>query len=79
VFLEGVRLIEDLVRMPDVHVGAWKLDSTMATNEVTVRDALLQVRHLAITSIVLMTSRRSAEMALDTVCSFVYLYVCVSH
>ena len=64
---EGVRLIEDLVRMPHVHVGAWKLESSLASIDVTVRNALLQVRHLAITNIVLMTSRHSAEIALDTV------------
>jgi hypothetical protein len=63
----GVRLIEDLVRMPHVHVGAWKLDSSAMSAGDTVRDALLQVRHLAMTNLVVMTSRLTTELILETV------------
>jgi len=63
--LTGVQLIEELARKPRVHVAAWKL----ADDDVrsTVRDALLQMRHLAVNNIVLMTSRNVTDLLLDTV------------
>jgi len=61
----GVRLIEELARQPRVHVAAWKLRDDDVTT--TARGALLQVRHLSVDNIVLMTSRNVTEHVLDAV------------
>jgi len=69
----GVRLIEELARKPRVHVAAWKLgcggggggDSDDV--RATVRAALLQMRHLAVSNVVVMTSRNVTDVLLDTV------------
>jgi len=61
----GVRLIEELARKPHVHVAAWKLEDDDVRS--TVRGALLQVRHLSIANIVLMTSHNVTDLLLDTV------------
>jgi len=64
----GVRLIEELARKPRVHVAAWKLGGDDVRS--TVRAALLQMRHLSISSIVVMTSRNVTDILLDTVRRF---------
>ena len=61
----GVRLIEELARKPHVHVAAWKLEDDDVRS--TVRSALLQVRHLSIANVVLMTSHNVTDILLDTV------------
>jgi len=68
----GGRLVEELARKPRVHVAAWKL----ADDDVrsTVRAALLQMRHLAVNNIVLMTSRNVTDHLLDTVLSQSHLH-----
>ena len=64
----GVRLIEELARKPRVHVAAWKLDDVISGDVGDdVRSALLQMRHLAIDNVVVMTSRRVTDVLLDTV------------
>ena len=60
-----MRLIEELARKPGVHVAAWKLEDDDVRS--TVRGALMQVRHLSIDNIVLMTSHNLADLLLDTV------------
>ena len=63
-----MRLIEELARKPRVHVAAWKLDDVISGDVGDdVRSALLQMRHLAIDNVVVMTSRRVTDMLLDTV------------
>ena len=63
--VSGVRLIEELARKPHVHVAAWKLEDDDVRS--TVRGALLQVRHLSIDNIVLMTSHNVTDLLLDMV------------
>jgi len=67
----GMRLIEELARKPRVHVAAWKLEDDGVRS--TVRGALLQVRHLSINDVVLMTSHNVTDILLDTVRKLVKL------
>jgi len=56
-------------------VAAWKLgagDDVSGGDDVrsTVRVALLQMRHLSISNVVVMTSRNVTDLLLDTVSTF---------
>jgi len=63
--LTGGSIIEQLVRCPSLRVRAWKL--TSASTHDGIRDTLLQVRQLAINSVVAMTTRNVTSVILDAV------------